>query len=260
MERHILTVDVEDNFTYDELIDKRDWYKFESQVVDNTAKIISLLNRYNATATFFVVGHVAERHPEIVNMIIKSGHELASHSYYHKPLRCLELKEIEDDIRRSSEILLKLSGKRIIGYRGMGYSIPQDENSFYQLLKKYGYLYDSSKKYSNTFHTVEKKSIYHIYPSTLTIFRKKIVFSGGTYMRILPLSLIEKGFSLYRQIRQPVMIYIHPWEFNKQQPKRNVPFIQKVLQSPITFTTEKKLTYLLQKYRFVSIKEFLGVS
>jgi len=259
MERHILTVDVEDNFTYEELSDKRDWNKYEPQVVDNTYKIVSLLSKYNSTATFFIVGHVAERHPELVDIIVKSGHEVASHSYYHKPLRYLDIKEIEYDIRHSSELLSKLAGKQILGYRAMGYSIPEDEISFFHLLKKYGYLYDSSKKYSRSFQTIEKSLIFHVYPSTLNFLGKKIVFSGGTYMRILPLFIIKKGFLLYNQINQPVMVYIHPWEFNKQQPKRNVPFFQKILQSPITFTTEKKLTCLLQKYKFVSIKDYLGI-
>jgi polysaccharide deacetylase family protein (PEP-CTERM system associated) len=261
MERHILTVDVEDNFTYEELVNKEDWWEYENQVVENTCKIISLLRKYNATATFFVVGTVAERYPELIKDIVKNRHEIASHSYWHKSLKHLAMDKIEEDIRMSSELLSTLAGKKIFGYRAMGYSMPEDESEFYNLLEKYGYVYDSSKKFNNSFayQTIQNDTISCIYPSAIRLFERKLIFSGGTYFRILPLFIVNTGIVEYRRRNQPVMIYIHPWEFNKKQPKRKVSLSQQILQSPITFTTERKLTYLLERYNFVSIREYLGV-
>ena len=261
MGRHILTVDLEDNFTYEELINKEDWRKYESQVVENSLRILFLLKKYNARATFFVVGKVAERHPEIIEYITKDRHEIASHSYWHKPLGQLTPDDVEEDVRMSSEVLSSLSGKPVLGYRAMGFSIPEDEIEFFRILKKYGYIYDSSRRYDRgtTVQTVLKDEVYHIHPATLSLFRRKVVFSGGTYFRVLPLFVINKGFSYYMRRNQPVLIYVHAWEFNRDQPRRKVPFLQRVLQSPITFTTEKKLTYLLQRYSFVSVKEYLGL-
>ena len=261
MVTNILTVDVEDNFTCEELENKDDWQKYESQVVENTLRILSLLQKHSATATFFIVGKVAERHPELVRYIVEDRHEIASHSYWHKPLTYMSFDAVEKDISMSAEILSSMTGGKIFGYRAMGYSVPENEVGFYSLLKKYGYMYDSSKKINNQniCQTIQNGEIYQIYPSTVNIFSKKFLFSGGTYFRLFPMFLINIGFSSYRQSNQPVMLYVHPWEFNKDQPQRNVPFKQRVLQSPITFTTEKKLNYLLQRYKFVSIRDYLGL-
>jgi len=260
MVTNILTVDVEDNFTYEELQNKDDWQRYKSQVVENTLRILSLLQKYSTNATFFIVGKVAERHPELIKYITDGKHEVASHSYWHKPLTQMKFDEVEKDISMSAEILSSMTGGKIFGYRAMGYSIPSKVTEFYSLLKKYGYVYDSSRKINSngSAQTIHNASIYQIYPSTLSPFGKKVIFSGGTYFRLLPMSLIEKGFEQYKKNGQPVMLYLHPWEFNKDQPKRKVPFKQKVLQSPITFTTEKKLNFLLQKYKFVSIRDYLG--
>jgi polysaccharide deacetylase family protein (PEP-CTERM system associated) len=261
MERHILTVDVEDNFTFDELSDKNDWLRYEGQVVENTLQILHLLKKYDATATFFVVGIVAERHPEIVRFIMDGKHEVASHSYWHKPLSKLSVEEIEQDVKASSELLKALSGCRILGYRAMGYSMPNDQSQFYQLLIRYGFLYDSSKKINieSPGQAIRRHNLYSIYPSVINVLGKRIVFSGGTYLRFLPNIFIKKGFTRYRDGRQPVMLYVHPWEFNKDQPRRNVPLLQRILQSPKTFTTKKKLEYLLARYRFVPIRDYLGL-
>lgn len=259
MERHILTVDVEDNFTNDELKNKSDWLKYESQVVDNTFKILEILNKYNTKGTFFVVGNVVERHPEIIEFIIKRGHEIASHSYYHMHLSSLTLEQIEEDIMKSSNLIYSICGIRPYGYRAMGFSLNTDiEFNFYNLLKKYGFKYDSSRKYGKK--TVEIiHDLFSINPSYVEILNKKLLFSGGTYLRLLPIRFIEYCFESYRRRNEPVMLYIHPWEFNKDQPKRNVPLKQKILQSPVTFTTEKKLEILLNKYKFTSIKDYLGL-
>ncbi|NOZ25573.1 MAG: DUF3473 domain-containing protein [Nitrospirae bacterium] len=261
MERHILTVDVEDNFTFDELADKSDWPKYEGQVVENTLRILSLLRRYNAGATFFVVGKLAERHPEIVKYIMDEGHEIASHSYLHKSLRDVPVDELEADIRKSSEILSSLTGGRVLGFRAMGYTIPRDEATFYRLLERYGYKYDSSKKRNSggDLRTIQRDRIYRVFPSSVSLLGLRTVFSGGTYLRLLPEFIINKGFSQYRTSGQPVMLYVHPWEFNKDQPKRNVRLKYKILQSPLTFSTERKLDSLLRKYEFVSIRKYIGV-
>ncbi|MBI4707257.1 MAG: polysaccharide deacetylase family protein [Candidatus Omnitrophica bacterium] len=261
MRRGILTVDVEDNFTCEELVNKDDWPKYESQVVDNTLRILALLKSNNARATFFIVGKVAERHPELIKYICQDEHEIASHSYWHKPLNLISPREIEEDIRMSRDILSSLTGTPILGYRSMGYSIPDDEKGFYTLLKEYGYAYSSSRKpeKKNNVQTIMNGNIFQIYPSVINLFGSKLVFSGGTYFRILPIYVINKGCSVYQRLGQPIMIYVHPWEFNNDQPKRKVPLMQKMLQSPITFTTERKLTYLLQRYNFTSIKEYIGL-
>ncbi len=262
MERHILTVDVEDNFTFDELANEEDWPRYEGQVVENTLRILSLLRRYRARATFFVVGLVAERHPEIVKYIMDGGHEVASHSYMHKSMRGIAIDAVEADIKKSTEVLSSLTGEAVLGFRAMGYTIPEDETAFYGLLKRYGYKYDSSKKREGdgALQTIRRgDGIFRVFPSSVSIMGLRTIFSGGTYLRWLPEPVIERGFAQYGKVGQPVMLYVHPWEFNRDQPKRRVRLKYKILQSPLTFSTERKLTLLLQKYNFVSIREYIGV-
>jgi polysaccharide deacetylase family protein (PEP-CTERM system associated) len=259
MEKHILTIDVEDNFTYEELVDKNDWVKYEGQVVNNTIKILSILKKFSATATFFVVGIVAERHPELIKFIYEDGHEISCHSYWHKPLNTLKWSEIEEDVKKSKEIITSIIGVQPLGYRAMGFSIPKNQIKYFEILKKYGFIYDSSNKYDpdGLKKTFVGHSIISAYPSFIKLAKKRVIFSGGTYFRLLPFNLIKKGFREYSEINEPVMLYIHSWEFNRDQPKRNVPIKKRILQSPITFSTEKKLLGLSNNYKFVSIKQYI---
>jgi polysaccharide deacetylase family protein (PEP-CTERM system associated) len=260
MTRHILTVDVEDNFTRDELIDKSDWPLYEGQVVENTLKILHLLKNCKTEATFFVVGHLAERHPEIIQHIVAGGHEVASHSYSHEPLKSKSLDFIEADIRKSKELLQSLSGQNILGYRAMGYSCPKDLKCFHKILIAHGYTYDASQQYHNgqMRMTISNGPLIQVFPSYLRIGGSRIIFSGGTYLRLLPLRLIEAGYRQYESEKLPVVLYVHPWEFNKDQPRRHVRFLQKCLQSPCTFTTPKKIEYLLRKRPHISARRYLG--
>lgn len=258
MATHILTIDVEDNFTFEELKFKSDWVRYEGQVVENTLKILRILKQYNTTATFFVVGYVASRHPEVIKYIVEDGHEVASHSYKHVPLRNMRWEEIEEDVKKSKEILENILMKKICGYRAMGYSIPNDKAKFYELLQSYGYLYDSSDISLDKTIINYNDNFFNISPSKINILGKKVIFSGGSYFRFLPMLLIKYGFHLYEKQQQPVLTYVHPWEFNQDQPKRLVSIKQKILQHPFTYNTEKRLIELLKNFRFVSIREYLG--
>lgn len=262
MQRHLMTVDVEDNFILEELADEEDWPRYEGQVVENILRILSLLRRYKTKATFFAAGMVVERRPELIDHIMRDGHEIASHSYWHTSLRLMSVDELEADIKKSTEILTSMTGQKILGFRAMGYSIPEDEAGFYALLKKYGYKYDSSKRRrtdGKNSQTIEKGDIARVFPSSVNILGIKTIFSGGTYLRWLPEFVINQGFSQHIRARQPVMLYVHPWEFNKDQPKRTVRFKYQILQSPLTFSTERKLNNLLKKHKFVSISEYMEI-
>jgi len=86
-----------------------------------------------------------------------------------------------------------------------------------------------------------------------------VISSGGAYFRIMPFIMVKYGFKKYLELKQPVLCYIHPWEFNKDQPRRKINLKQMLLQLPMTYSTEKRLKYLLSKYNFVSIKDYLGL-
>lgn len=265
MGRNILTVDVEDNFTYEELVDKKDWQRYESQVVENTLKILDILETYKTTATFFVVGKVAERHPDLIREIDKKKHRIASHSYSHNPVYRMDENDFRKDLKESVNLLTKITNKQVFGYRAMGYSV-RKENIDWVLrnLNEYGIKYDSSID-PLTITGFNRKPCYmerfKLYEFPLSVYKfggMQIPFAGGTYLRLLPYKLIKNFIEILDKSEQTVVIYIHPWEFNKNQPERNVPLKQKILQHPITFNTEKKLVKLLKTFKFCSIEDYLS--
>ena len=118
---NILSFDIEDNFTQEELADPRDWEKYEGQVVENTARILRLLAEYDTKATFFVLGKVAARRPEVVRMISEAGHEVASHGYIHERIDRLGEGGFKEDVRKSKVAIESITGRPMAGVRAMGF-------------------------------------------------------------------------------------------------------------------------------------------
>ena len=121
-----LSVDVEDYFqvsAFEKTINRENWDQLDHRVASNIDRILSIFDQENARATFFVLGWVAERYPDIVKKIIDNGHELASHGYGHQRVSDLTREEFKDDISRAKKILEDLSGQPVQGYRAPSYSI-----------------------------------------------------------------------------------------------------------------------------------------
>jgi len=265
MATNILTIDVEDNFYFEELKFKKDWIKYESQVVTNTLKILDVLETYKTTATFFVVGKVAERHPDLIREIDKKKHYIASHGYHHYPIYRMDENNFRKDLEKSVNLLTKITNKQVFGYRAMGYSI-RKENIEWVLrnLNQSGIKYDSSidplsiTGFNRKPCYIERFKLYEFPLSVYKVGGVQLPFAGGTYLRLLPYKLIKNFIKILNKYGQPVVIYIHPWEFNKDQPKRNISLKQRILQHPITFNTERKLIKLLNTFRFCSIEDYLS--
>lgn len=265
MATNILTVDVEDNFHFEELKFKEDWANYDRQVVANTLNILNILETYKTTATFFVVGKVAERHPDLIREIDKRKHHIASHSYNHYPIYKINESDFRRDLEKSITLLSKITNKEIFGFRAMGYSIREENMEWvFKSLHEIGITYDSSINPLNIkgFDTrpcyIERFRLREFPLSVYKVGTVQLPFAGGTYLRLLPYKLIEIFTENLNKCGQPVVVYIHPWEFNKDQPPRNVSFKQKIFQHPLTFTTEKKFINLLETFRFCSIEDFMA--
>lgn len=264
MVTNILTVDVEDNFYLEELKDKKDWNKYERQVVDNTLKILDIFENYKTRATFFIVGKVAERHPDLIREICRKNHSIASHSYSHYPISILDESAFRRDLEKSIHILSRLVHKQIFGFRAMGYSVSKENIEWvFKNLNESGIKYDSSINPMNMPGYVvepnylEKFKLYEFPVSVYTFGRTQFPFAGGTHLRLLPYKVIETFMQKLNKRGKSVTVYIHPWEFNKDQPRRNVSLKQRILQHPFTFNTEKKLIKLLKNFQFHSIEDYL---
>ena len=142
-----LTIDVEDYFqvaALAEAVRREDWHSMEYRVEANTQRILSLLDRHKARATFFTLGWVAEKSPELVRLIRKEGHEIASHGYSHQLIYNQTPEVFREETRRSKAVLENITGEPITGYRAASYSITNESRWALDILAEEGFAWDSS--------------------------------------------------------------------------------------------------------------------
>jgi polysaccharide deacetylase family protein (PEP-CTERM system associated) len=224
----VLTIDVEDWFhslDYQPEI----WNRYERRVEFGTRKILELLNEKKSKATFFVLGEVAENHPDLIREIHHEGHEIGSHSYYHKFIYKQSVSEFREDLRRSLTLLSDLIGEKIISFRAPYFSITKESLWALDILKEEGIECDSSifpvfnHRYGITgFKRLPQQlenGIWEWPVTTYNSFGVNIPFSGGVYFRLLPLMISSRLHSSLLKMNEPVLLYFHPWEFDPGQPK-----------------------------------------
>ncbi|MEO0248962.1 MAG: XrtA system polysaccharide deacetylase [candidate division WOR-3 bacterium] len=234
MRQNYLTVDVEDYYqvsAFEPLVGVHNWDQYHSRVVRNTTNILDALARHHIKATFFVLGWVGERHPDLVKEIMANGHVIGCHSYQHRLIYQLSPDEFREDTRRATDILEQATGKSVVGYRAPSYSITRESLWAYDILEELGFTYSSSVfpihhdrygipdaprfKYQVPGHTITE------YPlSTWRFLGRNIPVSGGGYFRIFPYWFTKKGLSkINSRDKQAFVFFIHPWETDPQQPR-----------------------------------------
>jgi len=231
-----LTIDVEDYFqvaAFDKQISPDDWSKFESRVSDNTGNILNLLDSFNVKATFFIVGWIAEKHPELVREISIRGHEVGCHSYRHQRIQTLTKKAFREDTKKAKEILEDISGQQVSGYRAPTYSITRETIWALDILAELGFKYDSSifPIYHDNYGIPDAPRFpYKLngldlneYPlSTALILGRKVPVAGGGYFRLFPYWFTKMALkSINKKEKQPFIFYLHPWEVDPGQPRMN---------------------------------------
>ncbi len=229
-----MSVDVEDYFqvsAFEKNIDPSDWDKLPCRVEHNTHKILELFKQANIHSTFFVLGWVAERYPELVREIVTHGHELASHGYAHQRATLQSREVFRDDIDRAKKLLEDISGKKILGYRAPSYSISTQNLWAHDELLKAGH------EYSSSVYPV-KHDLYGIpdaprfayrcenglleIPITTSKFgSKNIPAGGGGFFRFFPYTFSRWNIHRVNQKdQQPTIFYFHPWEIDPDQPRQ----------------------------------------
>jgi len=271
--KNILTFDVEEGY-HSNLVDSNisEWGGYEDRIVEPTLRILKLLSQTGNTATFFILGAVAEKFPELIRRIKSQGHEIASHGYGHKLVYGQNREEFVDDLLRSKNIVKEIIGENPIGYRAPSWSFNENTDWIWEALYENGFRYDSSKFPFKTFlygshsnprflHGIEiehGKEIWEIPPSTTRIFGKNVPFSGGFYFRSLPYWFIKYGINRVNKVEhRAAVLYLHPWELDPGQPKLSSGIRHRFIQYYNLGKTEQKLSRLLHEFRFVSIKHFL---
>lgn len=269
-----LTFDVEEHFqvaAFESPMRRRHWDQFGSRVERNTERILELLGKRNCRATFFMLGWVAERHPDLVRRIARSSHEIASHGYAHELITTQTPVQFREDVKRAKRILEDLIGEPVLGYRAPSFTVTSETTWALQILVEEGYAYDSSvfPIYHDRYGLPGANPWYHrlvtdagplweVPPSTVKIAGVRLPVAGGGYFRLYPFRLLRWLLTKVEAAGQPVVMYLHPWELDPEQPKMSGPFLSRFRHYVNLHKTEERLVRLLQDICFGPICEAIA--
>lgn len=229
-----LTIDVEDYYhvsAFERVVGHKNWDSYESRIETNTKVILDMLDSYEVKATFFVLGWIAQRFPNLVKDIHGRGHEIGCHSFYHRLIYNLSPDEFMKDAKKAKDVLEQITGRPVSGYRAPSYSIIKETLWALDILEELGFKYDSSifpifhDRYgifnSPRFRYKLPNNNLMEYPITTSVFLGlKIPVSGGGYFRLLPYNLTRMFLGRINQKeKQPFVFYLHPWEIDPAQPR-----------------------------------------
>ena len=268
-----LSVDVEDYYQvsgFEKAVRFEDWGRCESRVEWNTHRVLDLLDDHKAKATFFVLGWVAERNPELVRIISKRGHEVASHGYSHRLIYTQTPSQFREETRRAKKIVEDIIGRSIIGYRAASYSIIAESLWALDVLAEEGFQYDSSifpirhdrygiPGHERFFHVLNGNGHLPIAEVPLSTFRiagLNIPVAGGGYFRLLPYAVTHLALLyLNRHEGQPGIFYFHPWEIDPDQPRIPANWMSRFRHYTNLGRMENKLRKLLANFSFAPRRE-----
>ncbi len=260
-----MTVDVEDYFqvsAFENTIAKSDWDNLSLRVETNTYRLLALFAEYNVKSTFFTLGWVAERCPDLIKAIVEQGHELASHGYSHQRATEMTKSQFCEDVAKSKKILEDISGQKIKGYRAPSFSVNDGNTWVYQVLVDLGFEYSSSTYPIEhdlygvpTWPRFKYQRPEGIIEIPLPTIRKNSVntgIGGGGYFRLYPYWLSKQRIDNYLKAeQQPYSFYFHPWEIDPDQPKvSGAPFKSKLRHYLNLSRMEGKIVQLLKDYQW----------
>ena len=273
--RHLLTVNLEDYYhvsPFKALIDRRDWSRFERRVEIGTRRTLAMLDEYGARATFFTLGWVAERVPELVREVADRGHEVASKGYYHRGIRQMSPGELREDLARAREAIEQATGRRIAGYRAAERWLGPGELWVLDLLAEEGYRYDSSinpifRRYAGApercrahLHATPAGSIWEFPISSVRLFGLRLPVGGGNYLRQFPSSMMRRAIEHWvRHEPAPFVMYFHTWELDPEQPRVAASLLSTVRQYRNLRRMEGRIRQYLARYPFQSIAQHLDL-
>ena len=268
---NILTIDLEDWFHIcgvDDLIPETGWPQLESRVTANTFKILDTLSQKKVQATFFVLGFVAERYPDLISEIEKAGHEIATHGYSHKQVYTMTPDMFRQDLIKAVSIITQITGQPVKGYRAPEWSIRDDSLWALDILRQEGFEYDSSmtplpiignQNYSRIPYrlTLDEGHLWEFPPMVGSTPLVNLPLGGGWGLRVFPYNLIRSTIRELNRRGQPAVIFLHPREFDRNNPRIRLPLAKKFVLDARVERTEKRLGRLLNDFNFTSVSNVL---
>ncbi|NLL14086.1 MAG: DUF3473 domain-containing protein [Fibrobacter sp.] len=263
----ILTFDIEEWFHLLDIepINKIEhWNNYEIRIHRNTERILHLLKESNQKATFFCLGWIAEKYPQIIADISSQGYEIGSHTSYHQLAYRLTPNQFRDDLRRSIDVLESITGKKVRSFRVPGFSITRKNLWAFEIIAQCGIQFDSSvfpatrahggfKEFDGNRPCIINTSFGDIkeFPiNTIRFLGKRVVFSGGGYFRLFPYYLIHWFISR----SEYVMSYFHPRDFDPDQPLlQGLPVSRRFKSYTGLKSALTKLKKILDNFHFTDI-------
>jgi len=269
-----LSIDVEEYFqvtAFNGDVPYETWDSYEPRVHAATETVLSILAEYNTKATFFIVGWVARKHPGIVKAIQKEGHEIACHGYAHREISEQTPDTFRKDLRLARSILEGITGKPVRGYRAPTFSITEGTLWALDILIEEGFQYDSSvfpirhdrygmpkaERFPSVIRSSNGCELLEFPMSTVRLMGMNLPFAGGGFMRLLPLGFISRVIDRINRRGQPVIVYVHPWEFDPDQPRMHASPVTTFRHYHNISVMNTKFERLLSTHNFAPVCEVL---
>lgn len=263
-------------------IDLEDWpaavldprLEISDRVVENTRRCLHILQWSKVKATFFVLGRVAERFPQLIREVHAAGHEIASHGYGHELLTTITPVRFEEDVRRSIEILSGIVGQRPRGYRAPAFSIVESTRWAGPILADLGFTYSSSifpirhPRYGipnapRHVHRWKDCRLIECPPATLRLLGRNWPIAGGGYFRLLPGPVARQAIRRLNRQNQPAILYVHPYELDvngidwHRRHGTPVGLRRRLTQRLFRARIEQRLHRLCERFRFTTLSDLL---
>ena len=273
--RNALTVDVEDYFhvsAFSECIDQNDWDSYPLRVEKNTRRLLDLFDLHSVKATFFVLGWVAERTPELVMEIAARGHEVACHGYSHQLVYNQSPGIFREETIRSKTLLEDIIQAPVTGYRAASYSITGRSLWALDIIAGAGFEYDSSifpvrhdrygipdaSVYPHRMKTPNGNLLVEFPLSTARIFGLRLPVAGGGYFRLYPYRLTKAGLErINDRENKPFIFYLHPWEIDQEQPRIKASLLSRFRHYNNLGRCESRLQKLMTDFSFTTARRVL---
>jgi peptidoglycan-N-acetylglucosamine deacetylase len=268
---NILTVDLEDWFhicEVEELLPRKHWDQLPSTVVTDTTKLLEHLHAFGARATFFVLGYVAQRHPELIARIHHLGHEIAYHGWDHELVYRLTPRELGGVLRRGVACLRAITGTRPVGFRAPQWSINDRSNWALEVLAAEGFEYDSSRAplrfigneaYPRHPHRLQTPAgcLWELPPLVMPTPWGNYPAGGGWGLRCLPYPVLHYRVRCLNRRLLPALFYFHPRELGRQKTVSGLPRVKKFVVHAGIWSTQHQLIRLLNRFQFASVAQVL---
>ena len=266
-----LSVDIEDWFqvgAFERIVRREDWDTLQPRVERNSDAVLALFARHGVYATFFTLGWVAERYPDLIRRIAAAGHEVASHGWDHVRVFTMTPGQFRADIGRTRALLEDLTGRRVAGYRAPSFSIDRRTPWAHEILAEEGYAYSSSVAPIShdhygwpgaprfAFRPVKESALVELPVTSAKFGGKLLAAGGGGFFRLLPYRFSRWAIRQVNREGRPAIFYFHPWEIDPSQPRLvNAPLRSKLRHYSRLGAMEAKLHRLIQEFRWGSVAD-----